>query len=105
MEKIITAKEAKELISSIITKNEEDSFYIKRKKKNGDWMRIESDEIFKQWKENGYIKQSREDEIKEEIKSLYSEFYNISWENADKILPLYRELVEILDNKIKDMQQ
>ena len=54
------------------------------------------------WKQLGYIKQNREEEIREEIDNVYKEgkpFCNI--EKAIHLINLYSMLVEILDNKDK----
>jgi hypothetical protein len=50
-----------------------------------------------EWKQIGYIKQSREDEIKDLIE------YHIKVEGSDKtLIQLQQELIEILDKKIKE---
>lgn len=59
------------------------------------------------WEMEGYIKQSREDEIREELKQGYI-FYksdpksnNISWEGWQKYIELQKELIDLLDKKIR----
>jgi hypothetical protein len=56
-------------------------------------------EMKKRWKENGYIKQSREEEIREEIKNIE---VNICTKDYFKVIKLQKELIEILDNKEKN---
>ena len=55
--------------------------------------------ILKYWKQKGYIKQSREEEIREKIEEEKTANYPINYEH------FYREaveLIEILDNKEKN---
>lgn len=56
----------------------------------------------KAWKQKGYIKQSRENELKDKLKLIYDKNYNINYCNVEKALILQRELIEILENKIKE---
>jgi len=53
-------------------------------------------------KQKGCIKQSREDEIRNELKKLYDQNYNIDLLKTERALKLQRELIEILDNKEKN---
>ena len=58
----------------------------------------------KEAKQKGYIKQSREEEIREKIKKIE----NVNWHSKDKeklyreLYELHTDLLQILDNKEKD---
>jgi hypothetical protein len=69
-----------------------DEFFIKR----------DSEIILKYWERAGYIKQSREEEIREELNKYYSgddEIYSDFYANT--AIQLQKELIQILDNKDK----
>lgn len=53
------------------------------------------------WKQEGYIKQSREEEIRGELERLYSNCNNIEKRVIFRAFQLQKELIEILDNKDK----
>jgi F0F1-type ATP synthase alpha subunit len=55
--------------------------------------------IINYWKQKGYIKQSREEEIKSRLKNLFKE-YDVSDKNIFEIITLQKELIAILDKKI-----
>ena len=60
-------------------------------------------ETIKMWKEKGFIKKSLEDKIKE-LKIQIEVYYRnmIHEEYLKQICDLQKELIEILDNKLKD---
>ena len=99
-ENFITNEQADKLLSSI-------KFFISAKQDENykeyteiNW-ELNLEESKKNWQELGYIKQSREDILRNEIK-LLMENPNIKWMASEMyIVKLYEELVEILDNKDK----
>jgi len=55
------------------------------------------------WKQKGYIKQSREEEIKQKLKTGYTVILgNNDNKSLLKYIGMQRELIEILDNKLKN---
>lgn len=68
---------------------------------------VNKKEIFKTWKKQGYIKQSREEEIREELKQLVPKVIIDSRDvicdvdyDTWKAYELQKELIEILDKKL-----
>jgi hypothetical protein len=60
------------------------------------------DKLLKHWKRKGYIKQSREEEIREELKRLQDDIsYRID-QGSNYQNKLYYELVEILDKRLEE---
>lgn len=57
------------------------------------------DEIINSWKQKGYIKQSREEDIRERIEKIKNKEAAY---NSMVLSNLKDELISILDNKIKD---
>lgn len=53
------------------------------------------------WKKQGYIKQSREEEIREKLKKLYPDC-TIGTGYAWDVYKLQKELIEILDKKLEE---
>ena len=75
----------------------------------GDWSGLicngESFEsgVLKMWKQKGYIKQSREEEIREKIKNYEKSVCYPNKETTQyEYMQYQKELIEILDNKAKN---
>ena len=104
MKEQISEDFAKELIANIIVEEEASTFYVKREKIGGDWITIHSSVILNHWKQKGYIKQSREEEIREEIEEFINSTYfaNCVAIFTKNKIDLLVELIEILDNKDKN---